>query len=257
MGVRCVDCWKLGYQYEIKREQSTGILASFIPESLPTQLREALSRKSAERMAYGLKSLPSMNEQMGCLERIVVEQQETLWEPQYLRGENESQSDYMNRVIDLAMNERTCSHFSQYIGGLTVADQVDFQRKIELDNKVVYLKRRIMLESLKRLYARLLDLEGLAPQKRGYEFQHLLKDLFQASELNPTENVVVPGEQIDIVLTIQPLTSVLVEAKWQSSSVEAKEVRDFYGKLESRSPRATETYYRNDGASRHGFHFQG
>ncbi len=56
-------------------------------------------------------------------------------------------------------------------------------------------------------------------------------------ELNPKENVIVPGEQNDIVLSMNHFTSVLVEAKWESAPIEALEVRNFYGKLDSRSPR--------------------
>ncbi len=188
-------------------------------------------------MVEGLKTLHAMNEEVDCGARVYHDQRETRWEPGYARAENEDLPDYMDRVLTLALKERTCPYFSQFIGGLSVADHLDFQRKSELDNKIVYLKQRILLDTLRKLHARFLDLEAYSPQRRGYEFQHLLKDLFRVYELNPIENIVVPGEQIDLVLTIKPMMTVMVEAKWESAPVKASEVSVFYTKLEARSPR--------------------
>lgn len=51
-----------------------------------------------------------------------------------------------------------------------------------------------ILDALKQ---RLYDLRGLAPQKRGYEFEGFLKELFDSSKLQARSPFSRVGEQID------------------------------------------------------------
>lgn len=70
-------------------------------------------------------------------------------------------------------------------------------------------------------------------QKRGFEFQRLLRDLFALHDLEPRGSFAQPGEQIDSSIAIDG-TFVIVEAKWEEKPIEPADVRDFQGKVQTR-----------------------
>lgn len=68
-------------------------------------------------------------------------------------------------------------------------------------------------------------------QKRGHNFEQLLRDLFELFDLDPKNRFQIDGEQIDGAFTMNN-TDYLVEAKWQQQKVSAKQLDSLNGKLE-------------------------
>lgn len=80
----------------------------------------------------------------------------------------------------------------------------------------------------------LLMLSSLPPQRRGYEFEAFLTRLFNLFGLQPRASFRNRGEQIDGSFVLQGETY-LLEAKWQSQLTDAKDLRDFEGKLNEKA----------------------
>ncbi len=110
--VRCVDCWKLVYRYSVKTEPilQNGVIESLIYESVPPSLREAIARKNNVRLLEGIDEIRAFNKELDCYVRLIVEQKETRWKPRYLKAEDETQPNYVGRILNVAMEERTCPH---------------------------------------------------------------------------------------------------------------------------------------------------
>lgn len=77
------------------------------------------------------------------------------------------------------------------------------------------------------------SLGTLAPAQRGRAFQHFFTELVQGAGWIAEEGVRASGEEIDVVMH-QGNHYCLVECKAKSEPVEAKEIRDFYGKVRDR-----------------------
>lgn len=82
----------------------------------------------------------------------------------------------------------------------------------------------------KRLISRLLEVTSLPPQKRGYEFEIFLKELFGAYGLSARASFRLTGEQIDGSFVMHNETY-LLEAKWQNSPTGVADLHTFEGKL--------------------------
>lgn len=76
----------------------------------------------------------------------------------------------------------------------------------------------------------LLNLNGMPAQQRGYAFETFLNRLFDLSGMMPRPSFRNRGEQIDGSFILSDETY-LLEAKWRSQLTEARELRDFEGKL--------------------------
>lgn len=86
-------------------------------------------------------------------------------------------------------------------------------------------------DALKRqLYA----LRDLPPQKRGYEFEGFLKDLFDSSRLQARTPFSLVGEQIDGSFQLGNETH-LVEAKWVKEPIGVAELHTFHGKVDQKA----------------------
>lgn len=78
-------------------------------------------------------------------------------------------------------------------------------------------------------------LKAVSPaSKRGREFQGLFGRLARAFGWMVDESEGGPGEEIDLILG-EDDTYYLVECRWTAAAVEAKDIRDFQGKLRKRS----------------------
>ena len=84
------------------------------------------------------------------------------------------------------------------------------------------------------LAARLLTISGMDPQRRGYEFEKFLKDLFDAFGLAARASFRLRGEQIDGSFSLGQETY-LLEAKWTNSQVDAATLRSFNAKVEDKA----------------------
>ncbi len=85
-----------------------------------------------------------------------------------------------------------------------------------------------------RLIARLLQLTSMPPQKRGYEFEAFLNDMFDAYALSPRASFRLVGEQIDGSFVLHDETY-LLEAKWQNAPSGVGDLHTFEGKLREKA----------------------
>ena len=70
----------------------------------------------------------------------------------------------------------------------------------------------------------------MSAQKRGYEFEKYLKELFDAYDLSPRASFRLIGEQIDGSFVVHNDTY-LLEAKWQNSPTGVADLHTFEGKI--------------------------
>lgn len=84
------------------------------------------------------------------------------------------------------------------------------------------------------LKGRLLQISGLAPQSRGYAYEHFWKELFNASGLAGRSSFRLVGEQIDGSFELANETY-LLEAKWQAQQVGVADLRSFNAKVEDKA----------------------
>lgn len=74
----------------------------------------------------------------------------------------------------------------------------------------------------------------IEPQKRGFEFERFLNELFALFNLAPKKSFRITGEQIDGSFQINDNTY-LLEAKWQAKQTSQDDLLIFRGKVESKS----------------------
>ena len=103
----------------------------------------------------------------------------------------------------------------------------------------------------KRLISRLLEVTSLPPQKRGYEFEAFLKELFDAYDLSARASFRLTGEQIDGSFVVHNETY-LLEAKWQNSPIGAADLHTFEGKLGEKASWSRGLFVSNSGFSSEG-----
>lgn len=84
------------------------------------------------------------------------------------------------------------------------------------------------------LKGKLMDLQKLEPQPRGYAFERFLKDLFDANGLVARAAFKLVGEQIDGSFELSGEVY-LLEAKWQDPKVGARDLRSFNGQIEDKA----------------------
>lgn len=101
--------------------------------------------------------------------------------------------------------------------------RVKNQEKIRA-NKAVLTR----LDEINSRYAKLVMSKDL--QKRGYELETVLYDIFNLFDLDPKASFKNIGEQIDGAFSLEG-TDYLFEAKWQSYKVNASDLDAFSGKI--------------------------
>lgn len=79
-------------------------------------------------------------------------------------------------------------------------------------------------------YIRLKTNKKLSPQKRGFEFERLLYQLFQIEKLQPAGSFRTKGEQIDGMFKYE-VHYYLLEARWVKDPVTASQLLAFAGKV--------------------------
>ncbi|TLV00667.1 restriction endonuclease [Dyadobacter luticola] len=87
-----------------------------------------------------------------------------------------------------------------------------------------------------------------SPQKRGYELEKLLNELFHLFDLLPKASFKIVGEQIDGSFTFQNI-DYLLEAKWQKSLVNAADLYAFGGKISGKLKNTLGLFISLDGFS--------
>lgn len=102
-----------------------------------------------------------------------------------------------------------------------------------------------------QLRAELLALRQLLPQSRGYAFEKLLHDIFNAYCLEAREPFRLQGEQIDGSFQLSNETY-LLEAKWQVDKIGAADLHTFHGKLEQKAAWTRGLFVSNSGFTEEG-----
>lgn len=98
----------------------------------------------------------------------------------------------------------------------------------------VETSKKIATERLKRLRDMLLSLEKRQPQQKGFEFERLLNELFDAFGLQPRGSFRLQGEQIDGSLDFENHIY-LIEAKFQIRPIGQEALLVFRGKVEGKA----------------------
>lgn len=111
---------------------------------------------------------------------------------------------------------------------------IDEQKEIEERRKAAYekfLKNQGVKEKIEEIKNKFFGLVGSNnEQKRGYQLEQIIKELFTLFDLDPKASFRIAGEQIDGAFTFEN-TDYLFEAKWQKEPVGIKELDAFSGKL--------------------------
>lgn len=105
----------------------------------------------------------------------------------------------------------------------------------------------------RELRSRLMTLSTFEPQRRGYEFEQFLNQLFAIHNLAPREPFRNRGEQIDGSF-IHRHETFLLEAKWQSKEVSVQSLWAFSAKVETKSTWARGLFVSESGFTEVGLH---
>ncbi len=170
----------------------------------------------------------------------VIRVLEALWtHRQAMRKENRAEETIVNaegRFLSLLESLRLPGHSASVVqnpfGAASVVDQGQ------------------ICDSLKQ---RLRDLRDLPPQRRGYEFEGFLKDLFDSSRLQARSPFRLIGEQIDGSFQLGHETY-LIEAKWVREPIGAAELHTFHGKLDQKAAWARGLFISYGGFTQDGLH---
>ena len=106
------------------------------------------------------------------------------------------------------------------------------------------------------LAARLITISALDPQRRGYEFEKYLRDVFDAFGLAARASFRLRGEQIDGSLSLGQETY-LLEAKWTNAQVDGATLRSFNAKVEDKARWSRGLMVSQSGFTAHGLHALG
>ena len=104
---------------------------------------------------------------------------------------------------------------------------------------------------LAQIKKNLIAVASLVPQARGYAFEKLLKDIFDAHGLAAQEPFRLKGEQIDGSFQFGSETY-LVEAKWHGQPIGVAELHTFHGKIEQKAAWTRGLFVSNSGFTEEG-----
>ncbi len=105
--------------------------------------------------------------------------------------------------------------------------QAEARREAKLEEMLRSQGVRDRLQQLQKAFFALLSER---PQRRGYQLEKLLRDLFDVFDLDPKASFRLIGEQIDGAFTFEAI-DYLLEAKWQDELVSIQDLDAFSGKL--------------------------
>ncbi|EPX9619311.1 restriction endonuclease [Pseudomonas aeruginosa] len=168
----------------------------------------------------------------------VIRVLEALWKHRkLLREEGNTEEDVVNaegRFLSLLESIRSLGHHAAIVQSPFAAASIIDQGQV--------------LDALRK---RLYDLRDLPPQKRGYEFERFLKDLFDSSRLQARSPFSLVGEQIDGSFQLGNETY-LIEAKWVRDPIGVAELHTFQGKLDQKAAWARGVFISYGGFTKEG-----
>ena len=120
---------------------------------------------------------------------------------------------------------------SQLVGHQQLAQEADKAEKRRRDAHVKVMQVTAVQERLEAFKAEYYQLVGSGePRQRGFLLEKVIRGLFGLFDLDPKASFKIAGEQIDGAFSLEG-TDYLLEAKWQSKPVPAKELDSLAGKL--------------------------
>jgi len=108
------------------------------------------------------------------------------------------------------------------------SDKVEERRKSENERLKCSLAIQKNIAKIKADYINLLTSSD--PNKRGYQLETLMHDLFMLFDLDPKASFRTPGEQVDGAFCLENM-DYLFEGKWQKDLVNSEELDAFSGKI--------------------------
>jgi len=214
---------------------STPTMDRFFMEELEIDISHEMFSKDGTSKARRVRCL-LQNADHPTVVRVLV----ALWKHrQTIRAENKATEDVVNaegRFLSLLESIRSPGQHAQVV-------QNPFAAATVIDQGAV-------LDALKQ---RLYDLRDLPPQKRGYEFEGFLKELFDSSKLQARSPFSLVGEQIDGSFQLGNETY-LIEAKWVRDPIGAAELHTFQGKLDQKAAWARGVFISYGGFTHEGLH---
>ena len=168
-----------------------------------------------------------------------------------IKNEDKTQNDLLKLVYEIS-NMNDFSHLRQLDDGTEKEknakeavlalrklskghlEQVKEQEEIESRRKKVFEEQlgktavRERLDEIRKDFYVLVS--SSEPQKRGYQLEKLLKDLFNLFDLDSKASFKIVGEQIDGMFTFEN-NDFLLEAKWHKDPIDISSLDSFSGKL--------------------------
>lgn len=126
---------------------------------------------------------------------------------------------------------------------LKKAEQSRTTNLAKIKESITYQKR---LEELKNIFFEIAINDN--HQKRGYQLEKFLIELFAFFDLDPKSSFKITGEQIDGSFTFDN-TDYLLEAKWQKKQIDAQELYGFGGKIQGKLKNTLGLYVSLEGYS--------
>ena len=214
---------------------SNRTMSEFFLEELEIDIDHEMFSKDGTSKAKRLRCL-LQNADLSTVNRVL----EALWmHRQTMREETGAEETIVNaegRFLSLLESLRSPDHSASIVKN-------PFGAASLVDQGQVY-------DSLQQ---RLWDLRDLPPQRRGYEFEGFLKDLFESSRLQARSPFRLIGEQIDGSFQLGHETY-LIEAKWVRDPIGAAELHTFHGKLDQKAAWARGLFISYGGFTQEGLH---
>jgi hypothetical protein len=205
----------MGDGYMLKFSDRT--FAEFFREELGIDIDDpkysVMGGSKGKRTRYFLQHAP---------QPVIVKALNALWEYREAAMERDGKKESITDV------HRKMATLVQSIGG-TWNHQISTEAPAHVDPFP-----KVSPETVAALALRFMALLNVEPQKRGYDFETFLKDLFNAYGMEAREPFRIRGEQIDGSFQLDGATY-LLEAKWQNPPTGAADLRAFHGKVEEKA----------------------
>lgn len=107
-------------------------------------------------------------------------------------------------------------------------EEIEKRRKMHYEKTLKNIDLKIRLDVIKNLYFGLITSEDF--QKRGFQLEKVIKDIFELFDLDPKASFRIVGEQIDGAFSFNG-TDYLFEAKWTKELIAIDALDAFSGKL--------------------------
>ena len=168
--MNCINCFRLGY-FRTEKSRDGGT-TSFIPETLPNQVREMIGAQDGSVCQSTLLSLNARDQKIACLfEGINQEGQRQSFEPAYDKLKIHNDILIVNKT---ATSTRSCSGFLKYDPILSFGELKLIDNKQQIDSAILKIKTRhknVNLALLKTQFESLRDDSSINPQQRGKRFE--------------------------------------------------------------------------------------